>query len=206
MKTAFFPNLWIAAVSSLLCLLLPGHVFAQQAPYAAKNYNDPVIRVEGHSLYSTHGDFFNGVSTSYITDLRPRWRAGISLQYSAAPTHDDNGWKLYRLRFVPVCLNFGYNLLHSRTTALYAELEPGLSFVKYEKQEADPAIPQYTVRKNGLYLYAGMGVSERLAQSRDATFGLGIKNFQLSFNNLDVNPHGIAARAGLQYHLHTAHG
>ena len=187
----------------LLLLCFPFTGFAQRPPVETIDRSiQPsryLITAEWQSLYSTHSNFFHGVSLLFQKQVSPAWRTGVGLEYSYSPYHDDNGWKLYHLKFLPLLADVQYRVVNKKKGDIFLQLTPGFSFISYDKAEESSNWKPYPVHETGLYLYAGSGVHVNVAKNLQTVLGLGIKGFHMSFNNLDVNPHGLVGRAGLQY-------
>ncbi|AHF17441.1 hypothetical protein [Niabella soli] len=152
-------------------------------------------------LRSTHGNNFSGVSASYNKELGRKWELGAGIEYSHTPTHNDNGWNLYHLHFVPVYISEHYKLCTGLRWTPYIHLQQGVTFGSYDKEFQDNPGPRYHIKELGFYGAAGIGTNYYLS-SRSGFFAeAGMKGFHLSFNNLDVNPHGITGKLGYVYRL-----
>lgn len=170
-------------------------VFAQHNDAAGK----VKLTAAFHELRSTHGDFFTGESITVSKVLMPHWEVGAGIEHSYNPYHDDNGWKLYRLRFVPVYGDVKYRFLCGKRVVPFLHASVGWCFVNYDKQP-DPGVKKiFHISESGLFVWAGGGAEFLI----DRHWGLlaegGIKNFHLSYNELEVNPHGIGGRIGVSF-------
>jgi hypothetical protein len=175
--------------------LLMSKLFLGQQPQ--KNF----ISVQFEDMYSTHDDYFKGVSISANKMINQRISIGFGTEYAATPFHGDNGWNLYTLRFVPVFADQRFHLNSSKKLTEYFHLEEGLTFAWYKKEwQASPGTI-YPVSERGFYGYAGGGLRYRITGKILLTGEAGMKGFHLSFNSLDVNPHGLTGKIGLLFFL-----
>ncbi len=159
------------------------------------------LRVNVEDLYSTHGTHFPGVSASYNRFFGHKWELGGGIEYSGTSFHDDNGWNLYNLRFIPVYLSEYFYIGDFNHWAPYVHLQEGISFARYDKELLDNPGPRYPIRERGFFGYGGAGTRYTLSRKSGLFFEAGMKAYHLSFNNLDVNPHGFALKLGYVYRL-----
>ncbi|MCF3107454.1 hypothetical protein LL912_01550 [Niabella sp. CC-SYL272] len=159
------------------------------------------LRLSAEDLYSTHGTHFPGVSISYNRFLGSKWELGAGLAYSGTSFHDDNGWNLYALRFAPVYLSEYYYIGYFNAWAPYIHLQEGISFARYDKEFQDHPGTRYPIKESGFYGYGGAGTRYTVSRRSGFFIEAGMKAFHLSFNNLDVNPHGFALKLGYVYRL-----
>ena len=61
---------------------------------------------------------------------------------------------------------------------------------RYDKSKVDEC---------GLYVFGGAGINYRLSKSASLYTGVGLKGYKMSFNSLNVNPHGVAIMLGLRF-------
>ena len=154
------------------------------------------------TLRSTHATFFNAVSLNAGYPFSRNFTAGIGAEYAACNYHEDNDWILTNLHFIPVYAFQKIGIMHRKAFDLYANLREGISFIDYHKDEILVAPGKvYPVTENGLYVYAGAGASKKLSQRLAITADIGMKSFHLSYDELEVNPHGINFMMGVNYHF-----
>ncbi|MGJ7031421.1 hypothetical protein [Niabella hirudinis] len=141
------------------------------------------------------------MSMSYNRYFGGRWALGAGIEYSGTAYHDDNGWNLYHLRFIPLYLAESFNVVTYGRWSTYLRLQEGGSFARYDKEFQDHPGTRYRIREAGLYGYGGAGTRYCVSERSGCFLEAGIKAFHLSFNNLDVNPHGFALKLGYVYRL-----
>lgn len=151
-------------------------------------------------LHSTHLNNFPGVSAGVLKEVGRHWQMGGGLEYSWSPLHLDNGWTLTSLRFIPVYGDIRWMPFGRHLVSPYLRTSLGFSYNSYMKVDEFGRGP-YQVREGGFYTYGGMGACVHVMHKLTVLAELGAKGFRMSFNNLDVNPHGITGRAGLLYGL-----
>lgn len=149
-------------------------------------------------LRSTHGDFFDGGSITLDKVLSPHWEVGIGIEHSYNDYHDDNGWKLYNLRFIPAYGDVKYQFLPTKRFSPFLHASVGWTFINYDKQP-DATAKTFHVSESGLYAWGGGGAAFAINHHWGISAEAGIKNFHLSSYDLEVNPHGVAGRVGLMY-------
>lgn len=159
------------------------------------------LRLNAEDLYSTHGTHFPGMSISYNRFFGKKWELGGGVEYSGTSFHDDNGWNLYHLRFIPVYLSEYFYIGDFDRWAPYVHLQEGISFASYEKEFLDHPGTRYPIKESGFYGYGGVGTRYTMSCKSGLFFEAGMKAYHLSFNNLDVNPHGFALKLGYVYRL-----
>lgn len=150
-------------------------------------------------LRSTHGNFFNGPSFKVNYNSASRFKLGLGIEYSSSAVHHDNGFVLYDVKFLPVYVNLKYELAQKGKLMPYAEASAGLSFTRYDEAPDEAPLNKTRITEKGLYLYGGMGLRYEVSRWFKPFVGVGIKGFQNSFNDLDVNPHGITFHVGLSF-------
>ncbi len=150
-------------------------------------------------LRSTHGNFFNGPSLKVNYNSSSKFKLGMGIEYSSSAVHHDNGFVLYDVRFIPVYANLKYEFSQKSKFTPYAEASLGLTFAKYD--EAPDANPTAKTRitEQGFYAYGGFGLKYAVTNRIKPFVGVGLKGFQNSFNDLDVNPHGITFHVGVSF-------
>lgn len=182
-------KIFFASVALLLSLT----VKCQYSPAPGKLQ----LIAEYQDLYTTHRDHFRGVSFIVAKAVSPWLRLGAGAEYSAHSYHFDNDWNLYHLHFIPVFVDEQLKLKNSRRLFPVIHLSEGLTYSSYQKEViADPGRIQ-TIHEVGVYLYGGTGVTYRVSNKVGVSVEAGMKGFHNSFNDLDVNPHGITGRLGI---------
>ena len=148
-------------------------------------------------LQSTHGNFFKGPSLKVNKTFSNNSALGMGVEYAASDIHHDNGFVLYDLKFVPIYINYKYNfILHTRFS-VYAETSLGFSFNQYFIADERTPTDKSKVNEGGFYAYGGTGISYRLSKATAIYTGVGLKGYKMSFNSLEVNPHGVTVMLGL---------
>ena len=166
----------------------------------SQNNRPLILTADGILLHSTHKNNFPGVSAGVLTQLNKHWLAGGGAEYSWSPSHDDNGWKLTSLRFAPLYGDFRWYPWAVGIVKPYVRCSVGISFNSYKKVD-EFGVGPYQVREFGLFSYGGIGANIALNSRFSLLAEAGLKGFRMSFNNLDVNPHGITYRVGLSFVL-----
>ncbi|SDE14063.1 hypothetical protein [Niabella drilacis] len=176
----------------LICLLL----FTKSGAQSGSD-----LRLNVEDLYSTHSNHFAGASASYNRYWGNKWALGVGVEYSGTAYHDDNGWNLYHLNFIPVYVSAYFNIGTYRQWTPYAHLQEGISFAWYDKEFPDHPGTRHRIREKGGYGYGGAGTRYAVSPGSGFFLEAGMKAFHLSFNNLDVNPHGFTSKLGYVYRL-----
>lgn len=175
-----------------------------QQPFIIGGYQD---------LRSTHANHFIGFSMMAGYNFSPKLSLGIGMEDVFSQRHDDNGWKLSELRLVPVIADAMYLLGEHKFIVPFVELATGITFLKYYKKiKVDAGSPDITetdgpyyfgkpflVKESGLYTYLGGGAYFRVSKHFMPFVGIGFKGYKMSFNGLDVNPHGINFEVGCKF-------
>jgi hypothetical protein len=147
-------------------------------------------------LHSTHGDYFTGISVIGSYNVVRSFYLGLGTEFSYSKFHNDNGWLLYNLKFFPIFLDAKLNLKRHKMFCPFLNISEGISFIKY-RIDYNPDIGKIVnVSETGQYFFAGVGCHIRINKYFSSTISLGFKGFNMSLNNLDVNPHGWSLRIG----------
>lgn len=150
-------------------------------------------------LRSTHTNFFNGPSLKVTRNLKGRFKPGLGIGYATTALHPDNGYKLYRMKLLPVYANLSYDIYNKSKLEVFAEASAGVTFFNYFRAtDEQPDVTTY-IHEEGLYLYGGFGVRYAVSKHFSPFVGTGLKGYKMSFNNLDINPHGITFVAGVRF-------
>ncbi|MBZ5858450.1 hypothetical protein [Flavihumibacter profundi] len=152
---------------------------------------------DGQLLHSTHGTNYWGFSLSAERLVSPVTSLGIGAEYSYCSYHEDNGWNLTNLNFFPVYVQERFSLFPKSRLQPYIRLEEGVSFNNYNKelQNANEGIQH--VYEAGIYGHMGIGIIWLKVKKTSCYLEAGLKSYNITFDNLDVNPHGFTARIGL---------
>ncbi|GAB3432639.1 hypothetical protein [Niabella aquatica] len=151
-------------------------------------------------LYSTHGDHFPGATIEISRPLSDRIDVSIATGFAYTPTHPDNGWEINNLLLIPTYLSQYIRLTRQRPVHFFVHLSQGLTILNYNKSDV-PGQPFYHIREGGFYGYAGVGVLINIKNRISGKVEAGLKSYKLSFDDLDINPHGMAMSLGLTYRL-----
>ena len=150
-------------------------------------------------LKSTHGNLFYSGSFSVSKMLNKKYEAGLGIETASTSIHHDNGYVLYKLRFVPLFGNLKYHFNKAGNFDIYAESSLGLSFNKYYRASDDSPNIKTRINEKGFFVYMGGGVRYPISKKINLVTGVGIKGYKMSFNVLDINPHGISGMLGLNF-------
>lgn len=149
------------------------------------------------NLHSTHSTDFKGIELAEHKQLTPRLSLGLGAEYSWCGYHFDNGYNLTDLKFLPVYLDSKMNLTQGKPITPYLHLASGVSFANYSKQDARTMGPISHVSEEGIFLYSGGGVSFKINHFGSVYIDLGFKGYHMSFDALDINPHGLTMKLGI---------
>ncbi len=156
------------------------------------------VLAEYKNLHSTHRDNFMGKDIILTYRVTRSLFLGLGAEYTNSKFHDDNGWRLYNIRFIPIFADAKWFLPGSKIFAPFLQLSEGISFNHYNRMDS-PYISSYFVSETGDYLYTGVGCVLKLNDYLKPVIGIGFNGFKMSFDSWDVNPHGFAFRIGLLF-------
>lgn len=159
--------------------------------------NKFILQPSYEFMKSSHGNNFTGASVIVSYRVSKKVYLGLGTEFSYSPLHIDNGWRLSDLKFFPSYLDFKVNLKEYKRFWLFFNISTGISFAKYTKDDYYKPGNPYNVSEKGLYIFAGTGCHIGITKKISSIIVLGFKGFHMSFNNLDVNPHGLTLRIGL---------
>jgi outer membrane protein W len=148
-------------------------------------------------MRSTHQNHFRGASFIVSQVLKNNFSLGLGAEYAHSAFHGDNGYNLYNLTFIPFFIDVKYNFKTERKFKPYVTVEPGMSFAKYKRENQNSGNTRVKVTERGLFLYVGTGAKYQINKHFAPLIDFGFKGYKMSFNNLDINPHGIVMRAGV---------
>lgn len=180
--------------------LIPGYYNNQARPDF--NPSPVIIFAPGiQNLFSTHFTDFSGGNFYAAYEMTPNFCMGMGLESAASKLHFDNGWKLTGLRFHPVFLNFKLDLFKTGKIIPYLDSSPGISFNKYDKGLPNSPGRTLDISERGLYIYSGAGIYFKVSRYFIPILDAGFKGYHMSFNNLDINPHGFDLKLGILYSI-----
>ncbi|MBD3749496.1 MAG: hypothetical protein IE931_08370 [Sphingobacteriales bacterium] len=163
----------------------------------SKHYH---IIAEYQILKSTHSTKFKGFNVIFSKNITAKKSLGLGIEYACAPFHGDNGYYLYHLNFIPVFIDYRYHFNQKRLSP-FVIADVGYSFVTYERELIGSPSSREKIKEGGIYLQGDFGFSYKLNKYIEPLLSIGFKGFHNSFNNLDINPHGLTFRAGLLINL-----
>lgn len=151
-------------------------------------------------LRSTHGNFFYSPSLKINHVFSNGLEPGFGIEYATTPIHHDNGYVLYKLKFMPVFGNLKYNFKTSKCIKPYLETSLGISFNRYDiAEDPTPNITSKT-KEEGFFVYTGFGAKYALSKKVNTFLAIGIKGYKMSTNDLDINPHGLSFMTGFSFY------
>ncbi len=156
------------------------------------------IGAEYNYLYSTHSTKFRGPTILVDKDLNKHWAVGVGVGYNTCPYHPDNGLDLKDIKLIPVFANAQYTFSRNKIFAPYAILKTGVTFMNYEKKQETSSGAYNKVKEAGLYTYLGGGTNLNINKLFQLYLNIGLVGYKMSFNDLDINPHGVAGNIGLR--------
>ena len=148
-------------------------------------------------MQSTHGSIFRGGSLILGARYSPYLYYGVGLKYGYTYYHFDNDWYLHHLKFFPVFVFARLNFMKDRMVTPYFHLSTGITFASYQKEDKRTIGHPYIVREQGLYLNTGLGCAIKISKHFTPFLEAGFQGFQMSFNQLAVNPHGVNVEIGV---------
>lgn len=150
-------------------------------------------------LRSTHGNLFYSPSVKANFLYKNGFEPGFGIERSSTPVHHDNGFILYKLRYLPIYGNLKYNLNTTNKLKPYAESSVGYSFIKYDIADELTPNTTSTTKESGLYIYGGFGIKYAISTKLNTFIGVGFKAYRITNNDLDINPHGLSFQAGFSF-------
>ncbi len=179
----------------LICLLPRILVAQKQEDKKAVIFITPAYE----SLYSTHGNFFYSQSIKASKFITKKLELGVGIEKAFSPKHHDNGFVIYRLKFVPVYTNIKYNFINGSKWCPFVESSLGVSFNKYKIARDETPTVKSKVNEVGVFIYTGVGTKYLLSKNISLVSALGFKGYKMSFNVYDINPHGVTYLVGLGF-------
>jgi hypothetical protein len=178
-----------------LLLVLPFLSFAQEKTSSGTFSVSPAFEL----LRSTHSNLFYAPSIKvnylFTNGLEP----GFGFEYATTPIHHDNGYVLYKLKFLPVYGNLKYNFKTTKKIRPYVETSLGISFNKYDIAEDPTPEIKSKVSEKGFYVYTGFGAKYGITPKLNTFLAVGLKGYKMSTNDLDINPHGLSFMLGFTF-------
>ena len=168
-----------------------------------------IVFVDAQELITTHSTFFAGTSFTLNYPVSDVCSLGLGIEYSHSNFHDDNGWNITKLNFIPVYIDTKVNLANRGKFTPHAQLSTGITFKNYQKVWSDHPSPSYANRYKvpptgvynisevGWYLYSGIGASFKVNKKLSTYFDIGIKAFHMSWNPWEINPRGLTMKLGI---------
>ncbi len=150
-------------------------------------------------MRTTHATYFNGGSITAGYYFTPKLLISLGAEYSYDYYHNDNGWNLYNLKFLPVFIDAKVVVGKERAITPFIQLSQGLSFINYRKEDQQNVFAPYQVSETGYYVYGGGGVWIKIGKYISFQMGVGFKAFHMSTYALEVNPHGLTGRCGFAF-------
>lgn len=150
-------------------------------------------------MRSTHGNLFKSGSLSVSKMVNKRYEAGLGIETALTSKHHDNGFVLYKLKFIPVFGNLKYHFNKVNKFDFYVESSLGLSFNRYHRASDNSPNVKVRIKEKGIFAYFGSGVRYPISKKINLVTGVGIKGYKMSFNVLDINPHGISGMLGFNF-------
>ena len=148
------------------------------------------------NMKSTHGNVFSSGSFVVSKMLNKKFEAGFGIETAFTSKHHDNGFVLYKLRFIPLFGNVKYHFNKAGKFDFFTESAIGLSFNRYHRARDESPNIKTRVREKGVFAYIGGGLRYPISKQINLVTGIGIKGYKMSFNVLDINPHGISGMIG----------
>ena len=148
------------------------------------------------TMRSTHGNLFYSGSFSVSKMLNKRYEAGLGFETAFTSRHHDNGFVLYKLKFIPFFGNIKYHFKKAGKFDIYTESSLGLSFNRYHRARDNAPNNKIRIKEKGVFAYVGAAVRYPISKRINLVTGVGIKGYKMSFNSLDINPHGISGLLG----------
>ena len=179
----------------IIFIIFHGISHAQQEP--AVNSDRLNFEAFYTDMNSTHGTRFRGVGVEVNKPVSSIFSLGIGFEYSGSSYHPDNGYDLFNLNFLPVYINQKLKLSGKHKLTPVLDFSEGLSVNTYRQElPNDPASAQ-DIHEMGLYLYGGAGLLWKFSKISSLIVDVGVKSYNVTFNNLDVNPRGLSGKIGL---------
>jgi hypothetical protein len=150
-------------------------------------------------LRSTHGTHFRGAAIEVGKAISPLFSLWGGIEYSGCPYHDDNGYDLYNVNFIPVYVNEKLKFLKTGKLIPLLDFSQGIAFASYRQELPNDPASAKQIHESGLYVFAGTGLLWDISKKISLLASAGIKSYNITFNNLDVNPHGLAGKIGVVF-------
>lgn len=181
----------------VLCIFyLPAVMYGQNKTETTHPF---MVSVLYESMRTTHSNLFKSGSLCVSKMLNKRYEAGIGIETAFTPIHHDNGFVLYKLKFIPLFATIKYHFNQVSRFNFFVESSLGVSFNRYYRASDDSPEIKTKIKEKGLFVYAGAGLRYPLSKKVSLVTGFGIKGYKMSFNVLDINPHGISGMLGFNF-------
>lgn len=175
--------------------------FSAQAQEEKSNDKGPLYNFSPafEFLRSTHGNFFNGPSLKVTRNFEGGFKPGIGIAYATTSTHFDNGLILYKMKMLPVYANLTYDFKTKSKFEPFVETSLGMTFFKYDQATDAAPHTSFPVKEHGFYLYGGLGLRYAVSKRFAPYVAAGFKSYNVTTNDLDINPHGVSFQAGFRF-------
>ncbi|MBK0383024.1 hypothetical protein I5M32_08635 [Pedobacter sp. SD-b] len=180
-----------------VCFLIPNSKAFNKNPIADSCKNQVTIIAEYQRLRSTHSTVFQGFNLIFTKQINLKNSLGLGLEYSNAPFHGDNGYNLYDLKFLPVFVDFRHNFLTYKILTPFFITDLGYTFIGYDREKEGFPLTKTRIKEGGIYLNGAIGLKCKILKRFYPNVSFGFKGFHNSFNNLDIDPHGLVFRTGI---------
>ena len=167
------------------------------------------VSVDIQELITTHYTFFSGTSLTLNYPVSKVFSLGLGVEYSHSNFHNDNGWNITKLNFIPVYFDTKVKLANWGKFTPHAQLSTGITFKNYQKVWSDNPSPSYASRyevpptgvynisEEGWYMFSGIGTSFKINEKLSTYIDVGIKAFHMSWNAWQINPRGLSVKLGI---------
>ncbi len=159
----------------------------------SKSLIEPAIQ----NLFTTHSTYFFGWNVSLDYLISRYSSLGLGIEVSSCKQHDDNGWIITDLNYRSLYLNYKFNLCKVHRFGIFINVSAGASFSQYNKVQKKRILTVNDISEHGLFFYSGAGFYYKIMKYVKPFLDIGFKGFHMSFNSLDINPHGLNIGFGL---------
>ena len=171
-----------------------------------RNFNPDSIPENTYSLsvkyvdmISTHKNRFRGANIMLSEKISNNLKCGVGIEYSYGSYYSDVYFNLHNLSYIPIFFDLTYKIKTTNNLKPFLSIDPGLTFANYNLEIKNELNKKILVRELGFYLYTGIGLKYQIDDHLSAILDFGFKGYKMSFNNLDMNPHGLVIRTGLVF-------
>ena len=150
-------------------------------------------------MISTHKNRFRGANIMLSEKISNNLNWGVGIEYSYGSSYSDEYFNLHNLSYIPIFFDLTYKIKTTNKLKPFVSVDPGLSFANYNLEMKNELNKKILIRELGFYLYTGVGLKYQIDNRLSTVIDFGFKGYKMSFNNLDMNPHGFVIRAGLVF-------